>query len=645
MKIRTALAPALIVALLVSATAAKPATAAGTSTRQLVSAGTTQFQPTATGSDSLQSPEFPKGSVSEQGPNIVNRVLSHGHGERTRQSLTPPVVAPNAVAGATPGLNTSFNGLTMRDQRLANGGNQFSVEPPDQGLCVGNGFVLESVNDVLRVYDKAGHALVGVEDLNTFYGYPAQFNRTTGQEGPFVTDPTCYYDTDTQRWFQVVLTLDVNPSTGAFPGTNHLDIAVSQTSSPLGTWKIYHLDVTNDGDASVPGGGPGPYLGDYPHIGADRYGFYITTNAYPFFANGFNGAQLYAMSKHQLAAGVDSPTVVHFGHLVVDKAFVANTGFTVEPATSPAGIYADANGGTEYFLSSLAAEEAGGDVNNNFDNRIALWALTNTQSLDTANPNPTLSSRAITSEVYGNPPNAEQKPGDFPLGQCLNIDSCATLLLGGPDPYKPEVEGQIATNDSRMLQVVYANGLVWGALNTVLTVNGVDKAGIAYFVVQPVVIGNGQHVGPQSSIVKQGYVAAVNNNVTFPAVAVRPDGKGEMAFTLVGNDYYPSAAYAPIDAVTGVGDIHVAGAGLGPQDGFTEYRVFAADPNNPRPRWGDYGAAAVDGSDIWMASEYIGQTCTLQQYATSTSTSPLFSCGRTRVALGNWYTRISNVTP
>ena len=50
-------------------------------------------------------------------------------------------------------VDLSFDGLNFRQQRLANGGNQFSVEPPDQALCVGNGYVLESVNDVLTRAD------------------------------------------------------------------------------------------------------------------------------------------------------------------------------------------------------------------------------------------------------------------------------------------------------------------------------------------------------------------------------------------------------------------------------------------------------------------------------------------------------------
>src|SRR5213078_1161157 len=128
--------------------------------------------------------------------------------------------------------------------------------------------------------------------------------------GPELTDPTCLYDAATQRFYLVVLTLDGNAS-GSLNLVNHLDIAVSQTSDPTGTWNIYKIDVTNDG-TNTGGVNPGPYLGDYPHIGADANGFYITTNAYPWLHNGFAGAQIYALSKQQLAAGAASVNMVHF---------------------------------------------------------------------------------------------------------------------------------------------------------------------------------------------------------------------------------------------------------------------------------------------------------------------------------------------
>ena len=82
--------------------------------------------------------------------------------------------------------------------------------------------------------------------------------------------------------------------------------------------------------------------------------------------------------------------------------------------------------------------------------------------------------------------------------------------------------------------------------------------------------------------------------------------------------------------------MHIAAAGVGAQDGFTEY-PFASGQN--RPRWGDYGAAATDGISVWVASEYIGQTCTFDEFVAD------FTCGGTRSFFANWGTRISQVNP
>ena len=58
---------------------------------------------------------------------VVNRTIAHGHAGSSRMG--------NARrAKAHPELLGGFDGLNFHDQRYANGGNQFSVEPPDQGL-------------------------------------------------------------------------------------------------------------------------------------------------------------------------------------------------------------------------------------------------------------------------------------------------------------------------------------------------------------------------------------------------------------------------------------------------------------------------------------------------------------------------------
>src|SRR5947207_4469009 len=103
-----------------------------------------------------------------------------------------------------------------------------TTEPPDQGLCAGNGFVLEAVNDVLQVYDHAGNALLNggqAVDLNTFYGYPPAIVRSgpnAGQRGPSITDPSCLYDQAIGRFVHVVLTLDHVGLTASLYGNNHL---------------------------------------------------------------------------------------------------------------------------------------------------------------------------------------------------------------------------------------------------------------------------------------------------------------------------------------------------------------------------------------------------------------------------------------
>jgi hypothetical protein len=173
---------------------------------------------------------FGAGATSVGSPGLLAPNRSHsGHG---RGDVATP--SDNHGSNRSSQLGTSFEALNHYAQRTANGGNQFSLEPPDQGLCAGNGFVVETVNDVTRVYDTSGNPVTGVQDLNSFYGYPAAINRSTGARGQFVTDPSCYFDQATQRWFMDVLTLETNPRSGAFTGPNHLDLAVSHAANPSG---------------------------------------------------------------------------------------------------------------------------------------------------------------------------------------------------------------------------------------------------------------------------------------------------------------------------------------------------------------------------------------------------------------------------
>jgi hypothetical protein len=697
------LAAIALVLSLVGGVAAAPAAADSGVTRQVALAGTGSPATGDAPAGVSTGPEFPaqqnEGAAPEFGgtinPSFSRNSGNDGQGSQNGNNDGNNNNSDGNAARSNPTLNSSFEGLNLFQQRYARRGNQFTVEPPDQGLCVGNGYIVEAVNDVMNVFNFSGASVLPdntsanivsgfptnvnhAVDLNSFYGYPPAINRSTGVRGPSISDPSCYYDAQTQRFYMVVTTYRI---VGGQLVENHLDIAVSATSNPAGTWNIYKVDVLSDGTFTVPGNAC-PCLGDYPHIGADANGFYITTNSYPWNGNGFDGAQLYAFSKRQLASGAATVAVTHLDTFASVNVMTGETpaikqpGFTVWPAQSPGTSSYDLNDdGTAYFLSSNAADEAthpvAGFGGNYISHQIVVWALTNTKSLDSATPTLTLSNQVVDVNQYALPPKAKQPgsgsaPGtNTPQGHCINDTTTPTIAGTGcwrlvfvSEPAHNEVVSKLDSNDTRMQQVMYANGKVWGALDTAVTMTGGNRAGVAWYIVNPHSDQQGNHGGNNGNlnpkVALQGIFGMANTDLIYPAIGVTASGKGVMALTLVGNSDYPSAAYASIDAAVGVGAVHVIAAGAATDDGFTSYKSQVGNP--PRTRWGDYGSAAVDGNTVWLASEYIAHAC---DYATwggrffgaATGDNKLGTCAASpgaagsRAALGNWSTRISKLTP
>lgn len=525
-----------------------------------------------------------------------------------------PIVSPLAVRNANGSVN-GFQGLTHFAQRFAGTGNyantQFSLEPPDQGLCAGHGYVMEPIDNAIAVYDYHGNLVGGPKALSQFFNLSPEVIRSSPPVyGQFISDPRCHYDASAGRWFVTELEIDTDPATGVFATHSSFLIAVSASADPTGAYYLFSVDTT-DGSGSDRGHPGCPCFGDQPLIGSDAFGFYVSTNEFPIAGPGFNGAQVYALSKAALLAG-RAPNVVHInvGAVPVPPPDQVNGGlwYSVQPAfaaASPGG-----PSGVEYFLSALQFGPAP------FDNRLAVWALTNTQSLGADEPQVRLLHTVISSESYGigDAFAAAQKPGPTPLRDAL----------GDTDPVN-----QLNANDDRMNQVLLAGGDLWSGVNTNVSVNGQTRQGIAWFAVRPAV-SEGQL---SAQIDRQGYAAVSGEDVLFPSIAVSPQGQALMSFTLSGPDYWPSAAYASLSG--GSRTVRIAAAGLGPDDGFTGYAAYGGAGV---ARWGDYTAAVTDESGrIWIASEYIGQTCTFDQFALDTT------CGSTRSLLANWGTFISEI--
>lgn len=565
----------------------------------------------------------------------------------------PPSAGDNAaISSRTPGLARSWEGLDSFDQGWSNGGNAFFLEPPDQGLCVGPDHVLETVNSVVQVYTPAGRPLLpgnsgipGTEPVgvshNEWFGFPPAIDRETERFGPFTTDPSCYYDRQLRRWFHVVLTIEQKPVSGEFTGRNSIDLAVSRTADPLGRWDIYRLPAQNDGTDGSPDHGcdAGPCIGDYPHIGADKHGFYITTNEYAFFGDGYTGAQLYAMPKASLAAGGATEAVL-FENLRVPS--LGQRGFTVRPAWSRPASWERGRGGTEYLVSSTAGDGSETGNMTGESNDMVVWALTNTGSLATSTPDLELHQVVKRTIEYQLPPLSLQKEGPTPFLRCLNLGADCIF---GEDFGRQNGPYPLDSGDTRVTSSFLADGVVWTSLTTALKgPGGADydssdgsfrpigqRAGVAYFAFRP--WWDGRTL--KARLLQEGYVAVGGGNVTFPSLAVNEQNEGYMGVSLVGPSHFPSAAYIPISLGDSPDVVHVAAPGRAPSDGFTG-TLFGGF----RPRWQDYGYMVPgNGDDLWFGVEYIDARCGFAAWLVDPN------CGDERTLFTNWSTRITKLEP
>lgn len=473
-------------------------------------------------------------------------------------------VSLNVVSGG----GFSFNGLTQSDQRNANQGNQFTIEPPNPSIAVGNGYVLEGVNNAIQVYDAAGHALLpAVLATNELFNLAPAYDRDTGFYGPFPTDMRVFYDPDIHRWFVLQRAQDEDVF-GDNLATSHLYLAVSQTPNPTGVFNIYTADTTDLPNANC------PCVLDYPQIGADSNGFYISGNEMNSNSQVFVNVALLAISKGSLQSGAELPTTFRF-------VLPFNTGyeFAIQPATTPPGAsYFVANGGLEYLASTTAGSDTG--------NTLAIWALINTKSLASASPNLTLMQTAVSIFSYSTPNVISQRDGPLPYGSSLDPPGPLANIDGG---------------DTRVLSLTYAGGRLYTTFSTsVLDQDNNNVVGGALVVLSPTLRGSVL----RASVLNESQLVVKGNNLLRPSVAVNPHGIGTVSATLVGPAWYPSAVFIPMSTFATAPTAYVAAAGTAPEDGFTGY---TGGFETGTARWGDYSTAvaAADGT-VWSVTEYIG---------------------------------------
>ncbi|MGI8839976.1 MAG: hypothetical protein ACR2F8_04195 [Caulobacteraceae bacterium] len=546
-------------------------------------------------------------AAGSKGPAEYRNIVLHTF--RPRHTFTQAeaaVGAPRATAAGhyvgangkaistSPSLGNSFNGLDHADQRNADSGNQFSLEPPDQALAVGHGYVVEAVNNALQVYTTSGKPLLAAPvSMNRFFNQPSEYNRTNGQQGPFLSDPRAYYDYDTGRFF-VIEWATLNDASGNPLNISVQFVAVSQSSDPTAGWNLYSYETTNSAYAGC------PCFPDFDQLGMDAKGVYITNNLFSLVGSGFVGAVIYVLPKHAMETG-SLPIVLQTPPLPSD--------FTIMPTVIPPhGQFATENKGSEYLV-----ENTSDLTNNGIGTSVNVFAITGTNTLIRPFPALFLSEASVpTQTVSANLPPARQKHGPRPLGGSQPGGLNDPLPLLNPD------DGRFSST------AYYVNGTISAASSTAV-VNPDNSVGDGVAFYQFAVSGAGGG-GFTASVTNQAiYTAPSDGYLLYPAVAMNVFGQGQIGVSVTSKDMFPSTGTIEVPEFASPA-IVLSGIGAQPDDGFTAYPQYGG---NGVGRWGDYSAGAVDTyGSIWMGSEYIPDSAIYP-----------------RTSLANWGTYVTRTNP
>jgi hypothetical protein len=238
--------------------------------------------------------------------------------------------------------------------------------------------------------------------LNEFYGFPPSLDFNTGVFGR--SPVTCPATTSGVTKVVHLMFSTNRPGHGRI----HREYASSGASSdPLGVWNFYEIPAQNNGTQGTPDHGCdlGSCFGDFPHIGADANAIVLTTNEYSFFGNDYNGVELYALSKADLAAGSATPSMASTVQNLDVPALVR---VGSRPGRLPASPHRTIRrmAAPEYLVSSTAGDGTETGNTTGGSDKMVVWALTNTSSLDSGGPDLGLQQAVVTTIPYVLPPKS-----------------------------------------------------------------------------------------------------------------------------------------------------------------------------------------------------------------------------------------------
>ena len=247
--------------------------------------------------------------------------------------------------------------------------------PPDPIVAAGPTHVMAVVNTAVSIYDKSGHRV-------KVTGFRQWFAALPGVRPAFFFDPKVMYDQYTGHFIFLCL--------AGGQGHSWVLFSASRTSNAMGEWGLWSLDMqsTNGNHSQI--------FADFPGLGIDSQGIYITANMFNRQSQ-FVYAKLRILKKSQ----VYSFTGLTWRDFVNLKDSAQKTAINVQPVHSfgPAPV--------EYMVETDAVS----------GNKVTIWTITNPVTT------PALKKRGVLVSSYQVPPGATQKGG----GSLVNTGDAGVL--------------------------------------------------------------------------------------------------------------------------------------------------------------------------------------------------------------------------
>ena len=481
---------------------------------------------------------------------------STGASEPTSQTGISGTLLPGDVEaplGPSPAPASQF--LAQEDGPRI-GTTSFSIPPDTQG-AVGLDKVFVNTNTNYRIQDKTTGAALSTVSSDTFWA-------SSGGSGFF--DPRITYDQYNNRW---ILAEDSN----AMTANSSIEIAVSRTSDPQGTYDIYRFVVGSAVSATPPAGqhACGEWA-DFPMLGFNKNWLAVSMNMFQIQTSGTSGTttcnggfvegKILVVDYPQARAGTAASTL--FAN--------SSIGFSMHPVDTYSSSEA-----TLYLVQHLSSASATYNIN----------TLTGTPSA----PLLTLGG-ALTRPGGG----WTQGQGENLSQQCIAGTPTLTHIC-------PATVRRIDTGDSQIRSTpMFRNGNIWYSQTIILpagTVTTSSRVGVQWTRINTTgaFVDGGRVEDPTATLINGGKLYA------YSSLAVNANNDMLLGFSQFGSSQFASSGYSlrlGTDPAGTQGDPFIYKAG----EDYYE-KTFGSSRN----RWGDYSGTHVDpvnDRDMWTVQEYAG---------------------------------------